>query len=181
MQTKTPLKLQGIVSLLALFTVLTTLFALVATAVDAWREHTQSAWPAADATVQRCSIEPYRPLRSGGRAVVWRIECSIRYVADSEQVSARIRSRSVSSWSSSTQQMSDWVAHHRAGSSIAIHFDPAHHQTAVLTATDMPFAGPRTPDDLKLLLISAALCAIFVTLARHMRANSPEPKSQPSP
>jgi len=36
---------------------------------------------------------------------------------------------------------------------------------AVLTLTDMPFAGPRTPNNLRLLLIASAGCAVLIAIS----------------
>lgn len=49
---------------------------------------------------------------------------------------------------------------------MTIHYDPADTKHAVLIETDMPFAGPRTPKNLKLLLIASVLCVILLTIAR---------------
>src|SRR6266436_4468571 len=79
----------GLISLLGLFAGLCTIFALVATIADAWREHVQQGWPLATATIQHCSLDPY--LRK--RVNYWHIDCRIGYLANSEETITRIRSR----------------------------------------------------------------------------------------
>jgi hypothetical protein len=46
---------------------------------------------------------------------------------------------------------------------------PAAHGTAVLTKTDMPYAGPRTPNNLRLLLICAIACVSLLRIAAALR------------
>jgi hypothetical protein len=165
------IKTKGLVSLFALFSILCTIFVGVFSAADAWREHNEQSWPAATATLERCAINSYRPLRSSGRSLVWHIECPLSYSADADHVTTKIRSRSASS-DADIDRMHQWVAQHPAGSLVGIHYDPVDHKHAVLTATDMPYAGPRTPDNLKLLLIAAVGCVISLTIARHLGPQS---------
>jgi hypothetical protein len=163
--TTAPNKTAGILGLLGLIAGACTIFALVASIADAWREHAQQSWPEASATIQRCTVDPYRPFRSGGRSIVWHIECRIAYLADGGEIATRIRSRSSSS-GSDIASMHRWVAGHPRGSSIAVRYDPDNHSIAVLTETDMPYAGPRTPNNLRLLMIAAISCVVLLTIAR---------------
>lgn len=64
--------------------------------------------------------------------------------------------------------MRAWVGRHPAGTSMVVRYDPNHPTTVVLTETDMPSAGPRTPNNLKLLLIASAASAALVTIARRL-------------
>src|SRR5215472_6045213 len=89
--------IQGALGLGGLFAGLCALFALIATGADAWREHAQENWPAATATLQTCSVDPYYPFKSDGGGTVWNIECRVTYAANGEQVTSRIRSRSARS------------------------------------------------------------------------------------
>jgi hypothetical protein len=164
------LKAEGLIGLLALFSALCTVFALIVSISDAWSEHLQKSWPEVDATIERCNVDPYVPLRSASRTPVWHIRCRIAYVTKSDQIDTSIRSRSTSSgWGGDTEGMRQWVAQHPAGSSLLVHYNPANEKDAVLVATDMPCAGPRTPSNLKLLLIASVACVVFFTLARKLR------------
>jgi uncharacterized protein DUF3592 len=160
---------QGLIALFGVFAGLCTVFALFVTAAEAWSEHAQQSWPQATATIERCSVDPYYPFRSQGRQPLWHIECRITFLVHGGPVEAKIRSRSTNS-SSDTESMNRWVAQHRPGSPIVIHYDPADQQSAVLIATDMPDAGPRTPNNIRLTLIAAAACIILLTIARLLRA-----------
>jgi hypothetical protein len=74
------------------------------------------------------------------------------------------------------ERMQQWVALHRPGSSIVVHYNPTDPKTAVLIATDMPHGAPRTPNNLRLLLISSVACLGLLTIVRHLRdvASTPE-------
>ncbi len=144
-------KLMG---LLGVFSALSAIFMLAVSVADWAREYAQKSWPEAIATVERCSVDSYIPLRR--HTPVWYIECRIRYQANSGEIETKIQSRSTSlGWGGDTEAMHRWVAGHRPGSQIDIHYDPGDPKTAVLTATDMPDAGPRTPGNLRLLSIFA--------------------------
>ena len=158
---------QGLVALLGLFAGLCSLLAGVVTVADAWREHNEAGWPAVTATIEKCSLERYNTLNRRGPRVVWRVECRIRYEAGTEDVSTKIRSRS-SPAGSGVALMNQWVAGHRPGSWMEVHYDPSDHRKAVLVTTDMPFAGPRTPNNLRLLLIAVVACVVLVSIARIM-------------
>jgi Protein of unknown function (DUF3592) len=163
---------QGLVALLALFAGLCTIFALIATVTDAWNEHQQQTWPEATATLERCSVDKHI-LPNATRAPVWRIYCRIAYSVGSDQIETTIRSRSTrAGWGGATEQMHQWVAEHCSGTSIAIHYDPQKPATAILTATDMPYAGPRTPSNLKLLVIAFSAFLAFSLLARYLRPSA---------
>jgi hypothetical protein len=134
------------------------------------REYLQKSWPQATATVEGCSVDPYVPLRSASGTPVWHIQCRIGYRADSDEIGTSIRSRSTTSgWGGDAEGMRRWVANHHPGSQLIVHFDPSDHNTVVLTATDMPYAGPRTPDNLRLLLISSIACFGFLVIARRLQ------------
>lgn len=167
---------QGFIALFGLFAGVCTVFALVFSAADALREHAQQSWPQTTATIERCGLDPYHPFSHAGRDTIWHIECRINYLVHGDIVEAKIRSRSAKS-GADTELMNRWVAEHRRGSPIIIHYNPADHNAVVLTATDMPYAGPRTPDNLRLTLIAAATCAIMLTIAKVLRAQASEPSA----
>ena len=164
---------QGLVGLLGLFAGLCSVFAAVVTIADAWREHTEAGWPETIGKIQKCSVDPYYPFRRQGPRIVWHITCRISYEVDAEEISATIRSRSASPGRDVTA-MHRWVAQHRPETAIDIRYDPSDHKKAVLTATDMPYAGPRTPDNLRLLLIAAGSCVVLITIARLMGRRTSE-------
>ena len=164
------LTVQGLVALLSLFSGLCTIFVLIVTVADAWQEQQQQTWPETTATIERCSVNPHIPLRSATRTPVWHIQCRIAYSVGSSEVKTSIRSRSTtSSWGGSTQRMHQWITEHRSGTPIMIHYDTQKPTTAVLTATDMPYGGPTTPDDLKLLLIVFCSFVFLLLLAKYLR------------
>lgn len=161
-----PLTAQGVLRILAVFAGLCAVFALVVSIADAWREHAQQTWPEVTATVQRCSVDPYVPIR-GNHAPVWTVQCRIAYRAGGEEVEGRIHSRSTTSgWGGDVDSMRRWVTSHRSGSPIVVNYDPAEPKTVVLTRTDMPLGGPRTPTDLRLLLISSGASLLLFLAAR---------------
>jgi hypothetical protein len=58
------------------------------------------------------------------------------------------------------------------GTPIAVHYDPANPKKAVLVATDMPLAGPSTPNNLKLLEVTAGACVLLLAIAAITRSSS---------
>jgi hypothetical protein len=159
---------RGLIGVLGIFAGLCTVFALIVTMSDGWREHAQENWPQATATIERCSLDPYVPLESASRTPVWHIGCRIGYRADASQIESKVRSRSASGWGGHTELMSQWVTNHPSGSTIVVRYNPTDPKTAVLTATDMPDAGPRTPNNLRLLLISSVACVGLLSIARRL-------------
>ena len=162
---------QGLIALLGIFAGLCAVFALIVSVSDGWREHVHESWPQVTATIERCSVDPYVPLRSASRTPVWNVRCRIGYRADANQIDTSIRSRSTASgWGGDTDGMRQWVARHPSGSPIVVRYDPADPKIAVLTETDMPYAGPRTPNNLRLLLIASVACFALLTIARWHRS-----------
>jgi len=159
----------SLISLVGLFAGLCTIFALVATIADAWREHNQQGWPVATATIQHCSLDPY--LRK--RVTYWHIACGIKYLANGEETITRIRSRNTVV-EAEIHAMNRWIAQHGSGASMQIQYDSADATNAVLTATDMPEAGPRIPSNVRLLLIALAVCVVMLTTARLLSGRSPD-------
>jgi hypothetical protein len=165
-----PPKTQAVLGLFTAFAALSTIFVLIITVPEAIQEYAQRSWPDATATINRCSVEPSRTLgtRRERSILVWRIGCTIHYRAGEQEIQTSLGSRSTNS-DADRQLMVQWVGNHRAGSSMVVHYDPNGPQNAVLTATDMPYGGPRTPDNLKLLSIAATLYAVLLVAARIMR------------
>ena len=164
-----PFTAQGLIGVLALFAGLCTIFVLIVTVADSWSEHKQERWQQATASIERCSVEPFIPYRSKSRDPVWYIQCRIGYRADADQIETSVRSRTTGSlWGGVLPEMRQWVDHHPPGSPMVVHYDPVLPRHAVLTETDMPYAGPRTPDNLKLLAISAVAFVGLVMVARRL-------------
>jgi len=165
---------KNLIGIFALFTALCTIFALVASISDAWREHAEKSWPEANAIIDRCTIERHIPLDRHNRSAVWYIECHVHYTVSDQVIESRLRSRSTGAgWGGELPQMNGWVASHSAGDILAVRYQPEDPKHAVLTETDMPSAGPRTPNNLKLLTIVAVMFAVsFITARRVNRPSS---------
>jgi hypothetical protein len=162
------MSLQGLFAFLSLFAALCTIFVLVATAAEAWREHAQLSWPSATASIQHCRVDTYRRSRSGALGERSRIACYIQYSVNDNDVQAYIHSSSSSS-DATAALMRQWVAAHRPGTSLEIRYDPSDSKAAVLTQTGMPLTGPHTPNNLKLLAIAAIAFVVFYSLARTLQ------------
>jgi Protein of unknown function (DUF3592) len=155
----------------ALFTGLCTIFALVVTVAEAWQEHVRAQWPEATAQIERCDVDPV----NSGR--YYHIVCRLSYEVDGQPAATKIYSRSIPSpkrviWQYPPNQiglLQEWVDQHPQGTPIVVHYDPAYHNKAVLVATDMPLAGPRTPSNLKVLALFGVSCSVLFTIARFTR------------
>ena len=171
------ISVQALFGFLSLFAALCTIFALGVTLAEGWREHAQSSWPVASASIQHCALDTYVRVRGGIRSTRSRITCDIQYAANGEDVLARLHSASSSS-DKDISRMEHWVSEHRAGKSIEIHYDASNSKNAVLTETDMPFAGPHTPNNVKLLAFAAAAFVAFYSIARILqRRQTPVPNA----
>jgi hypothetical protein len=169
---------QGLVALLGLFAGLCAIFAAIVSAAEAYREQVQASWPKANARIQECSVEPYEPFRSDGSGTVWHIECAITYALSAEEVATQIRSRSTPH-GANIALLDQWVADHPRLTPIVVRYDPSNHKNAIPAGTDMPYTGPRTPQNLKLLLIFSAGCVGLLTIARVMRRRSDDVGAMP--
>jgi len=158
------MSVQALFGFLSLFAALCTIFALVVTVAEGWTEHAESSWPAASASIQHCALDTYVRVRNGMGIKRSRITCDIQYAVNGEDVQARLHSASSSS-DKDISRMQHWVSEHATGKSIEIHRDPSNSKNAVLTETDMPFAGPHTPNNLKLLTFAAAAFVAFYSVA----------------
>src|SRR5215470_16610871 len=175
---------QGVMGLLGLFAGLCTIFALVVSIAESWQEHQRAKWPQATARIQRCGVDQHEGFRGDSPRYTARITCRISYLVGNEEIITKISSRSVPSphtgyWQYPTANigsLQEWVDQHKVGSPIVVHYDPADHKHVVLTSTDMPFGGPRTPSNLKLLSIAATACVVLLTIAWAFR-----PRSQNAP
>ena len=160
---------------LGLFTGLCSIFALFVTVAEGWQEHTQAQWPEATALVQSCGLDIYTH-----KPEAYWIDCRVSYSAGAEEIVADVHSRStpaprrVISQNPSTQfdLMQEWVDAHPAGTAMDVHYDPANHKKVVLVTTDMPLGGPRTPNNLRLLEITAGSCGLLLAIARLARPST---------
>jgi hypothetical protein len=168
-----PLTTQGLVALLTVFTGLCTMFALIVTVSDGWREHAQESWPGVVATIEHCRVDQHIPLERGNRGLVWYVKCSINYLAGGSSIETSIRSRSTGSgWGGHLNLMRQWVAEHPPDSRMDVRYDPADPKTAILISTEMPDAGPRSSNNLKLLLIASVTCLCCVLIGRYQHSRS---------
>jgi len=174
-RTRPPMSLQALFGFFSLFAALCTLFALCVTVAEAWSEHRQLSWPSASASVRRCAVDTYVRVRRSFSGTRSRITCDIQFDVNGEDVQARLHSGSSSS-DKDVSRMNRWVSQHRPGTSIEIRYDSSDVKNAVLTETDMPLAGPRTPNNLKLLAIAALAFVVFYSLAlTSQRRKTPVP------
>jgi hypothetical protein len=161
--------------LAACFAGLCTVFAVVVTAAEAWHEHLQAQWPEVTARVQRCAVDYYRESAGGGSNGYF-ISCRVTYSVEAEASTATIRSRRVLSpaWpdpSANIDRLHDWVDAHPPGTPIAVHYNPARRENVVLVRTDMPFGGPQTPNNLKVLGGAAGICAALLAIVAITRSS----------
>jgi hypothetical protein len=154
----------GVILLFGVFLGLCSIFALVTTAAGAWYEHVEMSWPQTPAVIKQCRAGRSFPNGGGTRANPWLIECRIAYAVNGTPIETEIDSATTLS-SEVFASMSDWVELHKSGATLVVRYDPANHSKVVLTATDMPIGGPRTPGNLQTLLYFAFACAIFLVVA----------------
>lgn len=120
-------------------------------------------------------MTPYQS-STGKRRRGYFIDCRIEFLAGFREITTRLQSRVAPApqppdlnWPDPMirlNQMRAWVDAHPEGSIIPVHFNPANPKNAVLTVTDMPLAGPHTPDNLKLLSGFAAACLALLVIGR---------------
>jgi hypothetical protein len=159
---------------LGLFAGLCSTLVLVVTVAQGWQEHAQTEWPQATAQVQQCGVDIYTH-----KPEAYWIDCRVSYLIGAEQIVTKVHSRSTAAPRRVISQqpalqiglMQEWVDEHPPGTPIAVHYDPANHQKAALVATDMPLGGPLTPVNLKLLGITAGICALLLATAGITRSS----------
>jgi hypothetical protein len=159
-------------ALLAAFTALCTIFAAIVTAAQAWQEHAQARWPEVTARIDQCGLEQ----ASTRRSQMYHIKCRLKYDVDAQQLRTNVFSSNVPSravWQYPPDQIApleQWLDEHPAGTPILVHYDPANHRKVVLVSTYLPpLGGPRTPSNLKLLAVCAALFLVLLTITRLTR------------
>jgi hypothetical protein len=159
---------------LVLLSGLCTIFALVATAAQAWQEHAEARWPEVTARVDSCSLD--RTSSNGSRKLY--IHCLLSYAVGAEQNETNIYSAHVPSpeiWQYPPNQIApleEWLDQHPQGTPIAVRYDPANHRKVVPVTEYMLLGGPRTPSNLKLLEVCAGIFLVLLTIARITRPRS---------
>jgi hypothetical protein len=129
----------------------------------------------ATACVQRCGLDIYT-----SKPETYWIDCRIRYLVGAEEIVTKIHSRNTPAPRRVISKhpgiqiglMQEWVDQHPTRRPIAVHYDPADHSKAVLVVTDMPPGGQRTPDNLKLLGVTAAFFALLLAIAVIAKSSS---------
>jgi uncharacterized protein DUF3592 len=170
---KGPLMWAGLMLLVFLFG-LSTIFASVVTAAEAWQEHLQARWPEVTARVDACDLTR----TSTGRRERFYIRCRFSYAVGDEQHAANMYSRTVPSpeiWQYPPNQIApfvDWVNDHPQGTPIVLRYNPADHAKIVLAAANLPLGGPRTPSNVKLLEFVAVSFLVLLAIARITRPRS---------
>ena len=170
---KGPLMWLGLMVLVVLFG-LCTIFASVVTAAQAWQEHAQTRWPEVTARVDRCGLDQ----KSTGRREGYHIHCRLSYAVGAERNMTNLYSRNVPSRNVSQYPpnqigpFEEWVDEHPPGTPIVVRYDPADHTKVVLVAANMPFGGPRTQNNVKLLEFLAGGFLVLLTIARITRPRS---------
>ena len=161
----------GIV-MLVLAAALGTLFALVTTAAQAWRERAQAQWPQVTARVEKCGLDQSSINRTWPS---YYIHCRLDYAVGAEQNTADIFSTKFPApqiWQYPPNQMApfaEWVNEHPPGTPIAVRYDPAQHKKIVLAESYMPRGGPHTPSNVKLLIAWAGSFVVLLIMARMIR------------
>ena len=169
---------RGIAILLGGFAGLCTIFAAVVTVVQGWQEHTQAGWPAAEARIEKCSVDLYRDSRQRDWYL---INCRINYTAGIQDFATTLKSRQTPSPSrvisrdpwATWRAMQSWGDAHPAGTSIPVHYDPSNYKRALLMETDMPLGGPHTPDNFKVLGLFGTISVVLLGAARLGRRSTP--------
>ncbi len=116
---------------LGLFAGLCSIFVLVVTVVQGWREQAQTQWLQATALVQRCGVDIYTH-----KPEAYWIDCRVSYLVGAEQIVTKVHSRSTAAPRRVISQqpalqiglMQEWVDEHPPGTPIAVHYDPANQQ-----------------------------------------------------
>jgi hypothetical protein len=161
--------------ILLAFVGLCTLFACVTTAFQAWNEHTQSQWPEVTAQVDKCTL-PHTSTRQRNRQY---IRCRLLYTVGTDKHTATVFSASrpspevPQSPPNQLAPLQAWVDQHSPGTDIVVHYNPANPTKIALVTTDMPTAGPRTPNNLKVVKVCTTIFLVLAALALNTKPNSP--------
>lgn len=159
-------------AVLALFSGLCTVFAAVVTAVQAWEEHAQAAWPVVTGTVDTCDVE-YASTGTQRRRQYLR--CRFNYSTSTGAKTVTLSSTyfpaaDAAQYPANQRQVFiDWANAHPRGTPIQLRYDPKEHGRAVLAEDYMPRGGPRTANNLRLLAVFAGLCVVAMAVMQVLK------------
>jgi len=149
----------GVSGLVLLFG-LCTIFAGAVTVVQAWQEHTQERWPEVTARVENCRMQR----SSTGQRNRYYIDCRLGYEIGDEENVAEVYS--VSAYASNNGPLAEWVDDHPIGTPVAVRYDPSNHKKIVLSPPYMPGGGPRSANNVRLLIALAGGFVVLLFFAR---------------
>jgi hypothetical protein len=150
-----------------LFFGLCTVFLLVSTAVDAWREHAQKGWPQATATIAQCRIDLRHYNGPDDDDPTWWLECPVRFRVGPDEIKTTIHSGHRSNPARDYPDlMNAWVSDHPDGSPIVVRYDPSDFRTAMPARDYMPNGSPRTGYDFRFLLVCSVAFISLLTITR---------------
>lgn len=156
-------------SVLGFFFGLCAFVAILKTGIDTYQESKHAKWPSTVATITH---ETVRKIHAGSRSE-WFVEFALRYSVDGEELTSNVHSRGGAFWEEGT--MRRWASHHPPGTSLAIRYDPQHHNTVVPDAGDMPESGPQVPDDLRMILFFLVLSLVLITFGPALQRRQLKP------
>jgi hypothetical protein len=166
-----------IFAVLALFSALCTVFALVVTCAQAWQEHQQKSWPVVTATVDACEA---RRNSTRGRHRLY-IDCTFTYAVHGEINTAELYSGyfyapEVPQYPANQgAPFYDWLDRHPKGTPIAVRYNPANHSKIVIDSDFYPGGGSRTHDNLTLLAFFGILFLVSFTVAKILIPRKQQP------
>ena len=140
---------------------------MIGTGVDFYKETKHAEWPPVAATVNWSIVQQATQprLRSAETERVWYVESQVHYTVDGQEARSSVRSR-ITSFRETRDEMRAWVSRHGAGTTLPMRYDPKQPADAVLdAAADMPEAGPKTGDDLKMFLVFLLATIVFASAA----------------
>jgi hypothetical protein len=137
----------------------------VKTAIDTYKENAEAKWPSVIATITRQAVGQSFVGRYNSRSV-WYTQSELRYNVGGQELRSSIRSRTSSSQRAA---MRKWVSQHQPGTSLAIRYNPQHHDIVVPDAGDMPESGPEAPDDLKMFFLFLLPSMGLITAGRALQ------------
>ncbi len=176
---RSPLTALELIGFLGLLAALCTVFVLVVTAGEAWREHALESWPEVAATIEQCSVDLRYFNGPNDSDPTWWLECRIGFRAGTDQIKTVIHSGHRSNPSQGYPElMNQWVSDHPSGSTIVIRYDPTDPKAAIPARDYMPNGGPRTGYNLRFLLVCSTACVSLLTIATLFRRRAKSHSNQ---
>jgi hypothetical protein len=164
----------GLIALI-LLSGLCTAFALVVTAVQARQESQQAQWPEAPANVDISRMEQ----RSIRRRQIFHLHCQLSYEVGAERHLMNLYSRFVPGPNvpqypaGQIEPLEEWVRVHPPGTPMRVRYDPSDHAKAVLAADYLPYGGPQTAKNVRLVEACAGSFFALLLIARLVRPREP--------